>query len=270
MFYIFIQKYRRKSWSEIAKIDIEYVIGLPLPSPLIDRQSVKLETIEAGLAGYVTMNAGTAGRSIIEKLGTPGVIDEFVKLYKQGSESVGDGITAAGLNAARSYARNLTGSDIVGMGLAGAGLALNEFLTVLLRGPTYKQHQLVWNFSPNTPDESKQLMNILTVIKNAQAVSKGGAGFTFWNYPRIFQCAIVSSTPGRTEDEMAARFLGFKPAILENAEWNYTPANVPAVYNKTDQPFGVTMALQFQEMELWFNETEDSWDAYPKAGMSQE
>lgn len=250
LFVIFIMKFVRQSWSKIAKLDPEYVLYLPLPSPLVDQQNVTLEQQPLNALGYAALNLPGFATAV-----TQGEIMKSLAAAK-------DTLVAGSVRAGADIAKGLVGNDIVAGAAAGAGIALNEFLTVMLKGPAYKKPQLVWRFSPNNEQESENLQHIMAVIKNAQAPSVGALGDAYFNYPRVFQCHIITATPGRSKEEMAGRIYGFKPALLESSNFNYTPADVPSFYGKTDQPEGVTMALQFQELEFWLNSSEDAWDAY--------
>jgi hypothetical protein len=133
-------------------------------------------------------------------------------------------------------------SDFLGFGpitQSQFGAAPNEFLTVLLKGPAYKQYQFSWRMAPKTPEESETIRSIIATLNQNMAPKPGGA---IWRYPSVFK---VSISPNE-------RFMyGFKPAVLEDLQANYTPDGVGAFKAGTGAPAAVELTLSFKEIEFW-------------------
>ena len=157
-----------------------------------------------------------------EKLG-------FVGALSEGQVTQGI-LSAAGKAAGTSglYAQSL------------AGIAPNEFLTLLFKGPVYKKFSLSFMLSPNTPEMSKKLHEMILNFKNAQAPADLGALFA---YPSIFFIRFHGSE----------YLFEFKPAVLESFTVDYAGAGVPAFYKGTGAPESYNLTMNFQEIEFWMS-----------------
>lgn len=136
-----------------------------------------------------------------------------------------------------------TGAKILG---ASAGLAQNEFLTMLFKGPTYKKFNIAWKLSPKNATESQTLNKLLITLKNAQAPSINGAGFLF-NYPKVFWISFKYKSSDNNY------LYKFKPAMLETLMVNYSGGGIPGFYKDTGAPESVIIDCAFTEVEFWLD-----------------
>lgn len=143
-----------------------------------------------------------------------------------------------GLGTLNNYA------NIPGAAQALSGLAPNEFLTMLFKGPTYKEFSLQFLISPRTPQQSSLFRQMVVQFKNAMAPSLTGGNLLF-TYPNVFQIKFHKTTG-------SGPFLyDFKPAVLKTFTVDYAPANVPSFYVGTDEPESFVLNMDFQEIEFW-------------------
>jgi hypothetical protein len=128
-------------------------------------------------------------------------------------------------------------------GQAALGVAPNQFLTVLLKGPAYKKHDFTWTLSPRNRAESENIRQIIYFLKGAMLVRRPTLGFFL--PPKIF-------TPKFNKNDNY--LYKFKPCVLENLSVNYSPSGAPAFYSQTGAPDAVELKLSFLEIEFWFSE----------------
>jgi hypothetical protein len=122
--------------------------------------------------------------------------------------------------------------------LADTGLAPNQFLTVILKGPEYKKYNFTWKFYPKNARESQEIQRIIYTIRNAMRTNLGPAN-AFFNFPKVFNLSFSNST----------YLYQFKPAVIDSMSVNYTPSGSPMFYNSTAAPDGVEMTISFSEIE---------------------
>jgi hypothetical protein len=124
-----------------------------------------------------------------------------------------------------------------------SGLAPNEFLTMLFKGPSYKKFNLQFLISPRTKEQSMAFRKMVVSFKNAMAPSLTAENLLF-TYPNVFQIKFNKAT--------GSDFLyQFKPAVLESFTVDYAPANVPSFYVGTDEPESFVLSMDFCEIEFW-------------------
>src|SRR6266550_5016250 len=85
-----------------------------------------------------------------------------------------------------------------------AGIAPNQFLTILYIGPEYKQYSFQWNISPRNAQESEQIRQIINTFKKAMSPTLMYG--ILWGYPCIFNIAFLPN---------AGQLYKFRPAILK-------------------------------------------------------
>ena len=74
-------------------------------------------------------------------------------------------------------------------------------------------------------------------------------GNFFFEFPKVFK---LSFSPNEN-------FLyAFKPAVMESISVNYTPSGSPNFYGKTGAPDGITLTMNFWELEYWLSEDAQS------------
>lgn len=197
-------------------------ICLPMPKQLVDSHSV----------GYKQEAIGSVTGNLMNAIPGMGGGDA--------AGDIGNAIVAGATNIASKFFSTAIGIDPVQAGLAKAGLAPNQFLTVMLTGPQYKKHDLSWTLSPRNKKESESIRKIIQVLNNSMAPSLSGAFFT---HPMVV-------TPSFTNSNVLYRF---KPSVIENMSVNYSPSGAPSFYAKTAAPDSVEIRLSLLEIEFWLS-----------------
>ncbi|HYT43467.1 MAG TPA: hypothetical protein VEP90_14105 [Methylomirabilota bacterium] len=122
-----------------------------------------------------------------------------------------------------------------------AGVAPNQFLTILYIGPEYKQYSFQWNISPRNAQESEQIRKICNTFKKAMSPTLEFG--ILWGYPCIFKIMFQPN---------ASQLYKFRPAILKRFSVNYTPLGTTSFYGAgQNAPEGMTIQATFVELEYW-------------------
>lgn len=208
-------------------------IKLPMPKQLVDTDSVQYEQQEIGVSGAAVGGAiGTAAN-----IGD--ISGQITNITAAAAGNALGGALVAGINAAQSK----TGFNVMSGVQAALGVAPNQFLTVLLKGPAYKKHDFTWTLSPRNRAESENIRQIIYFLKGAMLVRRPTLGFFL--PPKIF-------TPKFNKNDNY--LYKFKPCVLENLSVNYSPSGAPAFYSQTGAPDAVELKLSFLEIEFWFSD----------------
>lgn len=131
----------------------------------------------------------------------------------------------------------------------GAGIVPNSNLELLFRGPTLRQFQFAYRFSPRSEEEAKDVRRIIRFFKQGSAARKlnasGGAGqgSVFLGSPNVFKLEYRT-----TGDKSIAGVNKFKICALQGVSVNYAPDGQWSAYEE-GQPVSYTMTLGFQEIE---------------------
>jgi hypothetical protein len=248
-----LANYTRASWLTVGKLDTVATIILPIPLQLIDQVTVEFQKQALNIFGmgwetFAKLNA-------VNSAGDQNAVTQINGLIQSAANTVQQ-------NAGGGLARGVvSGAENVAPGagqtlLAAAGVAINNFLTVMLKGPTYKTHRFGWRFSPRNKKESQALSDIITTFKDASAPSLGGTLFgqgagtsAFFQYPMI--CTPSFGYNGVAGYDPGYYLYRFRPCFIESIAINFTPAGVPAFYGKTGAIEGMEMAIYLEEIEYW-------------------
>lgn len=235
-FKIDVFEYERKSWRELGSSNLLGSVVLPIPTSIIDNHAVSWSGEEIGIMGA----------------GAGGVVDWINGgMSWPGQDDLLSGGTDALSRGGKQFAGNILGRMAPGIG-AGVenrlGVAINNYLTMMLKGPTYKEHDLTWSISPNSEEESRRLVALHKLLNDAAAPDIFGYGSAFFAYPRIFR---LSFNHDDSSTDMGKILFRFKPSVLATSSWNFTPMNVPAFYAKSHAPETVQFSLKFVELEFW-------------------
>ncbi len=248
-----ISDYHRSGWMNVGTTSETARIVLPLPSTMVDNQHIRYDTESIGAVGALSVS----------------VLNDAKKAWETGNfdtvEGIGKTLGGVAGAAASSIKENIlkhyqsVGSGIIqqhtgalGKGLAAlSGMTVNDFLTVMMKGPSYKVREFIWRFSPQTADESETLRKIIQLTNNKSAPSlPGGLGSLFFRWPSIWRCKFEYVDSSRKLDLQTFQM---KPAVLTNVQWNYTPNGVPSFYAGTSAPESIEAHFQFMELEYWLD-----------------
>ena len=182
------------------------------------------------------------------------------------TSAIAGAISGGAIGAASTAIKGLAGKAVAGIAgqllsgaaasaakiaLADTGLAPNQFLTVILKGPEYKKYSFTWKFYPKNAKESGEIQRIIYTIRNAMRTNLGPAN-AFFNFPKVFNLSFSNST----------YLYQFKPAVIDTMSVNYTPSGSPTLYSKTGAPDGVQLTISFSEIEYHLSDerARNSWD----------
>ena len=213
-----VQVYERKSWREVAHVSPVVSIILPIPMNVMDAQTVDWEGEDIGLAGATLSNGW--------------------------SNAEATGSAAFAKNLATRVGGQFAPGAIGGL-LSSQGVAINNYLTMMLKGPTYKKHDFSWVISPRNPSETKTLIDVRKTLMDAQSPELY-LGSAFFKYPCVFNLSF-----NHAEADMGETLYRFKPAVLTSCVFNMTPQNTPAFFSKTKAPPIVAARMEFTELEFW-------------------
>jgi hypothetical protein len=250
-----INHYSRAKWTEVGALELESGVIFPFPQGMVDNQNMSYEIQPLGtLAGMGfdaiagTVNAGLSIQNQIDRVRQT--------TAAQAAASVGGGATdIAGAIAADAAGRF---GDAV---LVAAGLSVNDFMTVMFRGPNYHRRDFMWRFTPRSLEESEALRKAILILKTATAASLAGfTGSAFFGWPRIFQVEFRHVDPSI---DMGLNTFRMKPSVCTDVSVNYSPDGTWAP-NRGQKPTSVEIRLAFLELEFWLNSNRRARDAFTR------
>lgn len=232
-----INRYSRASWVAVGQLNEEARVILPLPREMVDNHNVRYAVEDIGFGGAVGFDAISGA-------------------YQSAAAEALAGSAIAGAQGATNSLIGPKGSQVagsVGKGvLAAAGLAVNDFMTVMLKGPDYKRRDFIWRFSPKSAQESSDLRRIIQLLNNAMAPSLTATniGSAFFTWPRIFQPTFVYNG---IPELLALNTFRMKPSVMTDFSVNYTPNGTYAPFATTKAPGSVDVRMTFLELEFWLS-----------------
>lgn len=223
---LYMGEYNRTSSTQNPIISNKAMVVLPMPAAIHDTHKIIYSEEEIGAL------VGTSVEGIKN-------MDDL--------SNIGSGILAGGLFASLD---KLGQKQKLNIGAAVAGLAVNRFLTVIFKGPSYKKYTYTWLLSPRNEEESKTINNIYNLINYGAAPSKGLGNWNslpIWMFPWIFQLEFGNNINDKSFSEKMYRF---KPAVIESVTLNLTPGGSAQFYH-SEYPEAVELTISFMEMEFW-------------------
>lgn len=125
------------------------------------------------------------------------------------------------------------------------GLVVNQFKSVALEQPEFKEHTFEWKLSPRSRDESDMLTKMIHSLRKGMLPSvDGGRGVL--HYPNIFWIAFKPSP---------VYMYKFKPAVIQNLDVDYAGNNpAPSFFfddNTHEKPESIRLRINFLEIGYW-------------------
>ena len=235
------KQYQRRSVFDAPYISSIGNIRLPIPANIVDQIKVNYEDVPSPLAVGAGLEYGLNGA-----FGPRGPVGGAI------GAGVGAGIAAVAGVAGSGLINVLPGGGLIGaVGGAAAqnapfilqplGLAVNPFLTVLFKSPTFKRHSFSWRLSANNPKESETINEILKTFRFHMLpdMAKGGL---FLTYPDI--CDVTF----QPEDSWLYKF---KPCVVEGISINFAPNGQPSFFGQTNAPTDIQFTVNLLEIEYW-------------------
>jgi hypothetical protein len=238
---------------------------LPIPAGISDSNNVewgddRMNNMTMAATGYVGKNLGFVGfqQALLEfanalaqkkaDLNLPtGTINQAAILSGAGYNLNNPDVKAALMSLVLKNAQfNVSPESILARG---AGIVPNSNLELLFRGPTLRQFQFAYRFSPRSKPEAADVRRIIRFFKQGSAARKlnatQGAGYrsVFLGSPNVFK--LEYKTVG---GKSIAGLNKFKICALQGVSVNYAPDGQWSAYEE-GQPVSYTMSLGFQEIE---------------------
>lgn len=248
-----ISDYHRTGWMNVGTTSETARIVFPLPSSMVDNQNVRYDVEPIGAVGALSVSVLNDAKKAWET-GNFDSVENTTKTLGGTAAAAASSIKENVLNNYKNVGAGLiqqhTGA--LGKGLAAlSGMSVNDFMTVMIKGPSYKQREFIWRFSPQTADESETLRKIIQLTNNKSAPSlPGGLGSLFFKWPSIWRCEFKYADESR---DLGLQTFRMKPAMLINVSWNYTPNGVPSFYAGTSAPESIEARFNFMELEYWLD-----------------
>lgn len=238
---------------------------LPIPAGISDSNNVewgddRMNNMTMGSTGFVANKLGNAAimQALIALanqlaqakagLSLPtGAINQAALLIQAGADLNMPDIKAALISLVLKNAQFDVSPETI---LArGGGLVPNSNLELLFRGPTLRQFQFAYRFSPRSEEEAKDVRRIIRFFKQGSAArkldAKKGAGYrsVFLGSPNVFKLEYKT-----TGNKSITGVNKFKICALQGVSVNYAPDGQWSAYEE-GQPVSYTMTLGFQEIE---------------------
>lgn len=219
---------------------IKSVIKLPIPSNLIDAHNMSYADKQIGLYGVLkdTGLIGGLDDAFKGKNVSEGRIREIFKELGQ-TVSSGEAMTYA--------ARAVIGSlnDAAGTAFERyTGTILNPFQALQFQGINLREHTFTYKFSPNSPDESRELRKIIKEFKIRMHPEEGTHRLTY-TFPDVCDISF-----GPAIDNLYF----IKKCFLKSMSVNFAPQGTPAFFAETREPVEMEITLNFGEIEPWIRD----------------
>ncbi len=214
-------KYEKRAISNRKDILTQGSIYLPIPNQLNDTTTLNYDQAALGsmLGAFTEAATGTQNRG-----GT-----------------IAEGIAVEGLQRAIGSVPN--GENILNAVSAISGLAINPFLTVVFKNPSFKSHSFSWKFMPKSQQESLQLTNIINTIKYHMLPGLLTSSGVIFEYPEMVLLKLYPT------DEHLYKF---KPCIIKSVNVNFAPGGGPSFFRSIPgAPTAVEMRMELQEIEYF-------------------
>ena len=225
------RQYQRRSIFNRQFLKDTGMIRLPIPNQLIDSSQANYDQAEGGLlTGAAIEQALKASNSSA---------DRIKSFMSAGGQTATAGAVTAAIAAIPGGMNGPLTSQVLQLG----GVAMNPFLTVLFKSPTFKRHVFRWTLNASNPSESETLRLLVNKFKYHQLPDLSGyVGGTLLSYPDICLVGIYPETN---------YLYKFKPCVIETCTINYANEGQPAFFAMTDAPVSVSLEISLLEIEYW-------------------
>lgn len=212
------------------------LIALPIPQNIVDSQQLKWTERSALLGEFV----GDTWDALTNK-GDWGDVTKDLGLAALNLPSTIGGLGTR-LFGSTGNAIATEASDVTKAILQKSGLAINPVLSQMFDTPEFKRHSFSWKFSPDTPEESQTVADIVEAFR-FNALPDVAYGGMFFKYPSIVKIRL------HTGDRDLYRF---QPCVINAVEVNYASnqAQVPSFFSGTSMPTNITLKIDLVEIIL--------------------
>jgi len=138
--------YARQNFTTIGTVNYQKDIKLPVPNNVMDHHMVAYSQEELGAVVGAALGGLNSAAQSFKKTGQ---IDAG-QIGASTADAVAGGALGAGRDALNNALPGKSGSALEAL----AGLAVNDYLTILFKGPTYKKYSFEWKLAPRNKRES--------------------------------------------------------------------------------------------------------------------
>ena len=151
--------------------------------------------------------------------------------------------------ASKLFAKGDTGKNFLA---AGAGLAVNNHMALVYRGPgEFRTHDFVFQFFPKEKKESETINRIINDLKNGMTPRLAGAGkgdkqrltAPFFKSPRQYKIKLMMGEGENTN------LFQIGTSVLTSMSVNHDPQGIVG-FHEDGAPVQTTMSLNFKEIEF--------------------
>jgi hypothetical protein len=223
-----IGDFKRLGPMTVAKATTLGQVVLPIPAGITDANHIEYAAEALGdLGGLAAAGAGA--------------VREPGNVSGAGATAAGIGAAAAASSLGAAVSKMTGGSNVTGAAAQIFGMTKNSFQVIMLKGPSYKKHEMNWKLAPKSQAESDDLLKMIKDLNNwsAPGLLFGESYFTF---PKVFNISFVGTD----------YLYKFKPCVCTDVSVNYTASGVPSFF-KNGAPESVNLKLSFWELEYWLS-----------------
>lgn len=279
---ILIKPYKYEGAGKVVSSIGEGAIELPLPEALVDNLNVSISGSELGVLGSLgaslgsTIAGGADANTVSTSIGA--VSDQLRSVAKSAGattreifegnldalvNAAGKGVNAASFLTRAGLASILPDASN-GFG-AGAGNAVNPFATLVFSGVNLKTFTLNWKLSPESPQQSDAIRNIINEIRRAMLPeyqnvlsSEGDVNISaidrgLLTYPSMAEIMFT----GIDLDY----YFRFKTCMISDLSTDFSPNGVSIL--KNGKPAFINLSITFKEAHIHTRED------YPEGFSSQ-
>ena len=242
--------------NKLKKTNVKYIY-LPIPQQISDALSVSygedtLNPVQATglkIAGGIVEKGGEAIKTqaeIVKQIAFGNIqgIDEGTKKAVQALFSA---------TAVNSLGANVSPDSLLSRA---SGQILQSNLELLFSGVTLRAFPFQFDFAPRNPDESREVMDIIRVLKKSMVPKKGNA--LFIGAPKVFQLEYLS---GQKQHPFLNKF---KICSLTDLSINYNASGTYSTY-EDGTPVHIQIQCTFKEINPVYSEDYDT--SYGKGGV---
>lgn len=228
----------KKKVDEIRKL-FNASVFLPIPNNLIDSTSLSYDNLDMGnfqgpiVAGITDAVVGAANAGTLEAAAVAAgkAVSSTISQFRTQTSSVA--LIEAAIRA------NIPARDIAGVVSQVRGNVINPQRTVQFNGVNLRTHEYSWRFSPNSPEESKAIRDIVTLFKTRALPERKDEYFL--NYPDLVFIEFIG---------LSKKLYHHRICLIESINVNYAPSGQPAFFAGTDEPVEIEMSVKLLETSI--------------------
>lgn len=223
------------------RIQHDTSIALPIPASLLDSLGLDYNTLNLGVLGGPVaqsidriLSAGASGQ------GAAGITANMISQTRSEISRLYYNSDPANISKAimMRSASTLSGTLGSAFGLS-LGAVPNPHVAVNFNNVKLRTFSFNWKFSPNSAEESAELVSIIQTLQRRSLPEKDGV---LLKYPS--QCKIEFRPTPFNE------LFKFKPCVIDAININYAPTGIPSFFRGTQLPTEIDLGLSLQEIQI--------------------